>query len=147
MMKLWIYTKYTEYIVIKKTRTLYLLICYGTTNETLRTHLKLSFVFPCFCWLDVKVSNLPVPISRENAEHLASCRSRGWGSSRLSAARRSSIWLTSKMEGPRGQTAAKTRRIMDRMLFSSISVRSAFHLVGSDRREFDMNPRRRKRRK
>ena len=86
-------------------------------------------------------------MSRENVEHLASCRSRGWGSSKLSAARRSSIWLTSKMEGPRGQTAAKTRRIMDRMLFSSISVRSALHLVGSHRREFDMNPRRRKRRK
>ena len=33
------------------------------------------------------------------------------------------------------------------MLFSSISVRSALHLVDSDRREFDMNPRRRKRRK
>ena len=51
---------------------------------------------------------------RESAEHLAPCRSRGWGSSKRSAARRSSIWVTSIMEGRRGQTVAKTRRIMDR---------------------------------
>ena len=36
MMKLWIYTKYTEYILIKKTRTLYLLICYVSVKSKLQ---------------------------------------------------------------------------------------------------------------
>ena len=36
MMKLWIYTKYTDYILIKKTRTLYLLICYVSVKSKLQ---------------------------------------------------------------------------------------------------------------